>query len=484
MNKFNTKKNNLLSLLDTFDKYELNKLHKFVVSPYFNKSQKIIQLYELLKVDVIKKKIKQKEHYFAKIYLSEVYDDQKFRNLTSDLLNLVIKYLIQTEFEKDTQSQANYLLNSAKENRLTDFQDKAVSTANKLMAKNKLRNSQYFLNNYKLENNIYQLTNEFDRKAGISKSKNTVDILKINDHLDYFYMIEKLRYYNSYLSWKTITKIEYEFPYIDKVIAIVKTYRKILPPALQIYYHIYKISIDNSDTRSYFDLKALIKKHFELFDKYEQAMVYSFLLNFTIKQVNKGSSTFFEEVIEVYVDGIDSKAIFEDGYLSPTSFRNVVSTGLLLKRFDWTKQFINEKLQFIQEAYRDNAFKYNMARYYFYVKDYKKLIESLREVEFDDNLYAALSKSMLLVAYYEQFEEEALINYAESFAAWLRRTAGLTDKVRADLKKLIKFIKILNKARYQPNLLPALKQDIINSKALPSRQWFLDKLKDIKLPNE
>ena len=297
-------------------------------------------------------------------------------------------------------------------------------------------------------------------------------------------MIEKLRYYNSYLSWKTITKIEYEFPYIDKVIAIVKTYRKILPPALQIYYHIYKISIDNSDTRSYFDLKSLIKQHFELFDKYEQAMVYSFLLNFTIKQVNKGSSTFFEEVIEVYVDGIDSKAIFEDGYLSPTSFRNVVSTGLLLKRFDWTKQFINEKLQFIQEAYRDNAFKYNMARYYFYIKDYKKLIESLREVEFDDNLYAALSKSMLLVAYYEQFEEEALINYAESFAAWLRRTAGLTDKVRADLKKLIKFIKILNKARYQPNLLPALKQDIINSKALPSRQWFLDKLKDIKLPNE
>jgi hypothetical protein len=484
MNNFNKSKNKLLSLLFSFDRYELNKLQKFIESPYFNKSEKLISLYILLKQDVIKNKVKKKEYYFTKIHANEKFDDQKFRNLISDILNLVIRFLTQEEFEEDHQAKAIYLINASKKNKLKDFYDKAINVANKYMSKNKLRNSEYFLSNYKLENNIFKLTNEFDKKAGISKSRQEIDILKINDHLDYFYMIEKLRYYNSYLSWKTMTKIEYEFPYIDKVLAIVKTYRKILPPALQIYYNIYKISIDNSDTRSYFDLKSLIEQHINIFDTYEQNLVYSFLVNFAIKQVNKGSSEFNKEFIQVYISGIESKAILDDGYLSPTSFRNIVSVALRLKRFSWTKDFINEKIVLIQENRRDNAYKYNMARYYFYTKDYKKLIETIREVEFDDNLYALISKSMLLVAYYEQFEEEALINFSETFNAYIRRTAGLSDDRRLIFKKLVKFIKILHKGRYQPSLLPTLKLDIINTPSLPSRQWFLEKLEHIKLPNE
>lgn len=480
MNNFNRSKNKLLFLLFSFNRYELNKLQKFIESPYFNKSEKIILLFNLLKQDVIKNKVKSKEFYYTKTYDTKSFDDQKFRNILSDLLTLVLKFLSQEEFENDAQAQAIYLLDAAKNKQLKSFYDKAINISHKWMEKNNLRSSEHYLNRYKLENNIFKLTNEFDKKAGISKSKHEIDLLKINDHLDYFYMIEKLKYYNSYLSWKTITKIEYDFPYIDKVLAIVKTYRKILPPALQIYYNIYKISIDNSDTRSYYDLKNLINNHLNIFDPYEQNLVYSFLVNFTIKQVNKGTQEFYEEFIEVYIHGIETGAILDDGHLSPTSFRNIVSIALRLKRFDWTKDFINDKINLIEKERRDTAYKYNMARYYFYNKDYKLLIENLREVDFDDNLYALMSKSMLLVAYYEQFEEEALLNFAETFNAYLRRTSGLTDKVRADYKNLIKFIKLLHKARFQPDLLPKLKQDILNTEALPSRQWFLEKLEHVK----
>ena len=91
---------------------------------------------------------------------------------------------------------------------------------------------------------------------------------------------------------------------------------------------------------------------------------------------------------------------------------------------------------------------------------------------------------MLLVSYYEQFEEEALLNFSETFNAYIRRTPGLSDDRRNIFKKLIKFVKILHKGRYQPEVLPKLKKDIINTPALPSRQWFLEKLEHIKIENE
>jgi hypothetical protein len=212
--------------------------------------------------------------------------------------------------------------------------------------------------------------------------------------------------------------------------------------------------------------------------------VYSSIINFAVKQVNKGSAKFLEEYLDVSILGIESKAILEKGLLSTSKFRNIVSSALRLKRFKWTKDFINNNIELIQQNQRENAFKYNMARYYFYKKDYDKLIETLREVEYDEPLYTRMSKTMLLVAYYEQYEEEALLNFAETFTAYLRRTPGLTDKVRNDYKKLIKFVKLLHKGRYQPEILPKLKKDIINTPALQSKQWFLEKLEHIKIENE
>lgn len=484
MNNFNKYKNKLLLLLHSFDRYELNKLQKFIESPYFNKSEIIISLFQLLKKDIIKGQTKTKEFYYKKLFNNDKFDDQKFRNILSDILKLVQQFLTQEEFENDFQAQAIYLIDAVKKKQLKPFYDKAISSANKLMIKNKYKNSEFFLRNYELQNSLYKLSSEFEKKSKMSKRKENIDILQINDYLDYYYMMEKLKYYTFYLSWKTITNVNYEFPYIDKVLAIVKTYRKILPPALQIYYNIYKISIDNTDVNAYYNLKKLIKEHISIFDPYEQNTVYSSLINFIVKQVNKGSTEFLEEYLDVSISGIESKAILEDGMLSASKFRNIVLSSLRLKRYEWTKNFIDENIELIQSDQRENALKYNMSRYYFYKKDYPKLIETLREVEFDDALYALISKSMLLVSYYEQFEEEALLNFAETFNAYIRRTGGLTDKIRNDYKKLIKFVKILNKARFQPDLLPKLKRDILDTKALPSKQWFLEKLEHIKLDNE
>ena len=478
------KQTNLITLLQSFSVYELNKLRKYIISPYFNSSKRIINLFEALRSDILKNKLSSKEKYYQNAYPKHQFNDQKFRNLNSDLFQLTLKFIAQEEYEKDFQEQANNLIASVKEREVKAIYDKAISTSHKWMDKIKIEDGNTFLQKFNLEKNIFNLTSEFEKKTTIKKSESDITVLKINDNLDFFYMIEKLKYYNSYLSWKRLIKSDYEFPYIDRVLAIVRTHKHGLPPALQIYYEIYKTLTNQDDIESYEKLKALTKQYQHLFTQQDVKEIYESMTNFTINQINNGNEDFYEELLQTYSSGIASGAMLQNGFLSPTSFRNICALGLRMKRFEWVEEFITERLDLLEPEYQSNAFKFNMARVHFYKKNHKQVIETVREVDFVDPLYAHVSKSMILISYYELFDEEALIYFADSFSTYMRRSKSSSEKKRKDYLNFIKYIKQLNKARYNPELLPKIKSDIINATNIASKPWFLEKLANIKLPNE
>lgn len=475
---------NLIILLSSFSVYEMNKFHKFVISPYFNKSESIIRFFERLKIDLAKNQLQEKPDYFEIVFDSKEYDDQKFRNLVSDLFHLGLQFLAQEEFAEDNRYKANKLLTSVGNRELKKLFDKAISTSQKWTKKSELRDGNFFLNSFNIEKNILNLESEFDIKTRSKKGSVEEDILRINDNLDYFYMIEKLKYYNTYLSYKKIFKSTQDFPYVDKVLAIIKMHEKDLPVALRIYYEIYKTSVNPEDIKSYHNLKVLVKRYYHLFDEKDAKNMFESLVNFTIKQINNGNTSFHEEFLTVYEEGIINGVILDKGKLSPTSFRNVVTIAARSKKFDWTTKFIEKNINLIDLKHRDNAYQYNLAIVYFYSKDYKKVIEVLREVEFEDPLYANMSKTMVMVSYCELFDDEALFYFADSFSMYLRRSKNLSDFRKREFQNLIKFIKKLSKGRYDPSILPKLKEDVMNTKELASKQWLLDKLENVKLPNE
>ena len=89
------KSSKLYSILEYFDKYEQNRLRKFIISPYFNKNEAIIGLYGLLIDHLNKDKDSDisKEELWKKIYPKVDYDDVLFRKNCSDLLKLIESYL-------------------------------------------------------------------------------------------------------------------------------------------------------------------------------------------------------------------------------------------------------------------------------------------------------------------------------------------------------------------------------------------------------
>ena len=88
--------NKVFSILQKFDKYEQNRLRKFVQSPYFNRNVRLEKLLEILLKDI------KAEHSTISLNRSEIwdkidhkgiYDDVKLRKDFSDLLRLTEKFI-------------------------------------------------------------------------------------------------------------------------------------------------------------------------------------------------------------------------------------------------------------------------------------------------------------------------------------------------------------------------------------------------------
>ena len=162
-------------------------------------------------------------------------------------------------------------------------------------------------------------------------------------------------------------------------------------------------------------------------------------------------------------------------------FRNIVVVGLRLGEIAWTEQFIHDYQHFLPEAQRENTVSFNLSQLYFYKRDYDRVIENLRHVEYEDAITNLNAKTLLLTTYYEMDEVEPLYSLMESFRAYLNRHKNISARRRRSFLQLIRFVKKLtktipgDKARIE-----ALREELRNSKGVASSQWIEEKIADME----
>ena len=434
----NSSNNKLLSILDSFSKVELNRLKKFVESPYFNANKEIIKLNKFIYSNFEIGFNFNKEELWAATGKTTQFDSLKLRKLFSDLLKLVEQFLAQEVYENNKLLKANFLLKSVSSKKLHKLYSSSLSNAQRTSEKSTHREANFFLYQYQREKNIYELKNsDLDRSSG-----SNVD--QIVNNLDYFYLAEKVRYLCEIIVREKIISMDYEILFRDEIVAHLKKYKYDDVPLVSIYYHMYlTLTEDNDD--NYFKLKELLEKHIDIFPNYEAREIYTSAINYCLKKVNSGHFSFAHEFLQLN-ESLLEKNILADGELSPWKFKNICTGALQLGKFEWVENFMETYKFKLAEKYRDNAITFNTAQLYFYQKKYEKLLPILLQVEYEDFTYALSSKIFTVVTYYELGETETLISYLDSFRTYLSRKKSISEKRKkrhqnfiSHVKKLVKY---------------------------------------------
>ncbi|MBK8722044.1 MAG: hypothetical protein IPL95_07125 [Saprospiraceae bacterium] len=467
-------KNKVSFLLTYFDVYELNKLRKFIQSPYFNSNEILVQLFDILRKELEKDKRKElpKESIWKLLYKNKPYDDVRYRKLNSELLKLTEEFLAQEEYNNNPMRQSNYLMDSIGKKKITSLYSSTIKNARNISTKiEKIEPSHYFYL-YEMEQNFFELE---DYETNRSEKANLEVIL---NNLDNFYFSEKLKWYCTILPRLLNTSNIYDLKFINEILEYINS-NKIENDFINIYNLIVKLYKFPYEKSNFNELLKTIEINSSKFTQNEQFRMFNHLLNFCVSHVNKGDLEYHEHYIDINENLISNGLIFTDGYLSPWRFKNIVQIALRINKFEWTENFIEKYKKNLHPDFRENAVTFNLALLYFYQRSYDKVIYQLQNVEYEDDAYNLSSKSMLLAVYYEMDYIEPLYSLFDSFRAYLNRNKTLSDTRKLSYVNLIKFTKQLSRIIDGDfKSIEKLKSEILQEKNIASDKWLMEKIKE------
>ncbi|MEO1437538.1 MAG: hypothetical protein AAFV80_18495 [Bacteroidota bacterium] len=472
------KSTKLWTLVVNMDKYERTRFRKYLKSPYFNSNSRLVALFDL--IDQIRKseaKLTKTQVWRAITEDGSTYDDSKFRRLNADLVQHLKHFFAIRTLEQCPNTLSKAFADVVLNKKMRGLFSTVERDSQLAIQKSPHQNAAYHYDRFQLEARLMDLHKETHQR----EAPENMGVL--SDQLDQFYFTEKLRYYCEALAWQRVTSKRFDMRFMPQILAYVSEIET-PSPALAIYYQMALTMLESDNEVHYFELKALLQEHSALFPKKEARNMYAVAQNFCTSKINKGEIHYLQETFELYQMLLDEQILLTNNEMSPWDYKNLVVVGLRLGAFDWTFEFIESYRFHLPERFRENAYTYNLSKYYFYRQEYEKVIELLQQVEYQDVFYNLDSKAMLLKTYYELDEWEPMDALIHSFKALLRRKKAISDHHRRNYLNFIRMVKKLSRSyRFTAEELDQLANEIRASQAIADSNWLLSKVGELRTPN-
>ena len=457
----------LLNLLSTFSTKEMKSFHSFLISPFHNTNEELIRFFDYLKSNhphLSSSKLS-KEVIFKYLYPNKIYKDKQIRYLMSHLLKLGKQFLLIKNLESNKVEQSLQLLNEFNKRKLNKHYQQTRNELALYLSKNQTENTKYFLDEMKLidlEAKYYLLQNNrlFDNK--IQEGSNA---------LDSYYVLKKLKYTCSILNRQVFFKEDYDLNLPDYWTAWIKQNDYWSKKTIQIYTKAFLV-LKFPNKLIYFEnyLKLLTGKTSGVsHDDLRELFLYA--INYCLRKMREGEKNYVEKALTLYIKGIKTGALLENGLFSPQSFSNVIKVALRLQKYNWIERFIKEYSHFLPPASKENTLQYNLAELNCYKKDFNTALRLLSKVKFVDISYQLGSRIMLSKIYYELKEETALLSLLSSFMMFLKRNKQLSESLRKSCLNFCNLLFLIIRDKMN-----GIENQINNATLLADRNWLLEKV--------
>ncbi|MGB1204800.1 MAG: hypothetical protein ACPG5B_04080 [Chitinophagales bacterium] len=454
---------------------QIKHLEYFVQSPYFNKKEEVLQLFQHIISFKPQYKNKKLDRHFilANLFNNKKYNEKDIGYWTSDLVQIVNDFLTFESLKKEDIMFDNLLLTQYNLLHLDSSFQTNLKKTKKHFKQKKLRNAQYYYDSFLINR---QENAFFDRQK---KHRHNESLQKTVDDLDLFYFIEKLKYSCELINRQQIVATSYEVHFIQEIMHYLEKTKYKNEPAIAIYITILKCLLEAEEEIHFANLKLLLANNYHLFEKTEARDMYMYGINYCVKKINMGAAHYFKELFVIYKTSLEKALLYDGSYLSPWSFKNIVAVAIKNKEYTWLEQFIQSHKKRLAVSFRQNAYSYSMADLFFHQRKYKKAMQELLQVSFDDVFYSTESKVLLMCIYYELDEIEALLALADSFKIYLRRSKLLSDNHIIVYMNFIKLLARLAKAeKYESKKIKRILERLNSLPKVANKTWLYEKISE------
>ncbi len=467
----------LLTLLRHFNEGELAQFDKFLSSPYFNQSEKLLKFFRLIMnyKPLFESTNLEKEKLYKALHRKKHYNDTTMRQMITDLFKLAKTFLAHEGLEKDGLEASVIRFKWLFAHGLEKTAESELETRNGLLQKLEYHDNEYYHHIQMRDAHAFNvIANKFDGSE--YKLLKTFDFFTHIHSLNRNYLVNNL---NNHIYVLALARI-YKFPINEALLhpleILAQPYLNQGDSVIDMYFNIFQL-VRTGEEKYFYELKA----RFFANDKTVPLAVIleaaTGLENYTALKIRAGEHRFKDQCFEIYRFEVENDYHLSNGQISHFYYQNISMMAAQTGHFDWADDF--------SEAYKNNLPEENREDSYIYAKAHilfgrHKFEEALRLALSHSSpfLLTKIANRVLVAgAQYELGMLNELNRELDMFAYHLK-----DEKLTEDRRQIyVAFVDVMRqlgelKGNYSRKKLRHLKELIDTKKELLSRNWFLEKI--------
>ena len=462
----------LLQLFRALQPTDLPRLRKFLQSPYFNRREDVLLLYDyLLECRSNDFSGFDKQLIYARIFPGEAYDNLRLNHIFNYLARLLERYFTLEDIQADEALLQLRQCRALRRRGVTQLFERGLQQLERKHRHSPYRNAEFYLYEYAL------LNERFAWEAMRSRNAHALAPAAGAALANYF-MLENLRWACTVESARAVSASgeHYALPLSGAVLDAAAAIPEADMPALALLHQSLLALRDNEHEQNFLKLHQLLLQHVHLLPAPEARDVFMAAINFAIRRHNRSEIAYTRLALDLYREALERGVLADEGRLPKYTFINIFNLAQLSGETAWAQTFIEKHQFLLPENDRENIHRYCEAGLHFRQGNYSRVLELLRAVEFTEVFINLDVRKMLLRSYFELEEWAALHSLLDSFRSYLRRQKDLGYH-REGYLSLIRFTKKLMRVGARaPAGKAALAAQIRAAKLVSERDWLLGKI--------
>ncbi|HET8963240.1 MAG TPA: hypothetical protein VFM99_05050, partial [Chitinophagales bacterium] len=320
----------VISALHSLSQAKRRRFSKFLHSPYFNTRVKVIALGDYIT------ELQSEEYWDSTQAFTIVFGNKKFEplplnNVLSDLYKLLERFL-----RIEAMEQADDLKHAAEVKGILNIGAPSVTKA--FLRKKEKQNIQDAFGKYQLN----KLSDQFHFQQ--TRKNNNDDLIASQKNFTTHFLQQQLRTWCELLNRSNILSLKFDNNELSKFKIVLNQFEDDLQknPSINLYYAIFQWLNNPVDDNWYIDFPKNLISHLDKLSENNAKEICAYVQNYCVKRINEGKENFLRELFNLFRLMISKNLITDNNTLSQWTYKNIVTTGLRLKEFKETEQFIHE----------------------------------------------------------------------------------------------------------------------------------------------
>lgn len=395
------KNSSLIQLLESFSVKEVKEFGDFIRSPFFNKNESAVSLYNYLRKyypDFEEGKIS-KEEVHKKIFPGVKYNDGFMRKTIFILAHLAESYISYNKFTKNKIESGLDFLEELNERKLGKLFTKHFTGIKNEIEKDTDKNHNYYLRKYKIESLLSTFVDRNRYKVDLHDKKEFHNE-QVEEKLFYFtnyFLLISLNMYR-FLKYQNYSdKVEFNDDLLDNIINYLMEQESkpgVAKPGymdnLTTRLYLYEVMLmknksgneDLPDDIYYQRLKKMLNNEPGLSHD-SKFSLYNILMQHCAYKILRGFNGYEKERWELDKTAL-SYGIYKSAsetFFPPPAFATFVKDAVIVNEIEWAVSFVEEYKKILEPENYETVYNLSFSMIYFYKGEYEKTLDYLNKIK-------------------------------------------------------------------------------------------------------